>query len=156
MQSRETDVEWILELRSYNKKLKNSSLKNVNMSQPSFYDADLDKFKLKIEKEKKKNNSNPLRVTGNIQDFEHVIFKRLEMPANPGQVGFDTTLRKNAMYESVHGPKNSWKTLSISPKKNLLSFYLPPINQNSIRNLEKIENLIIRPLEPVIDVCFYL
>lgn len=144
-QSRDSDVEWILGLKTYNKGGPYFGVKDVTLSQPEFYNADFQKYKTSVELEAQEKKANTLKLSGNSRDFEHVIKARLNMPANPGQIGFDSTLRQFEPYENIHGPKAPWKTLAISPKKNLLNKYLPPVKASSYRNLTRIDKFVSRP-----------
>lgn len=155
-QIRDTDIEWIFELRGYNKKNNFKSLKNVSINQPSFYNDDFEKYKKKVEKDLKEKSENPLRLKGNTGDYEHLLLKRLNLPANPIQFGFDSTLRQFNGFKSVHGPQAAWKTLNINSKKDLLNTYLPPVTKNSIRNVQSIGKFVSRPYEPNYEVLFIL
>jgi hypothetical protein len=153
MQSRDSDVEWILELRAYQNKLHYHTSKDLGEFKPSFYNDDLGKYREKVQKEKKDNKNNTLRLTGNSSDIDHVINRRLNMPANPCQVGFDSTLRHFAPFDKIYGPNIPWKTLAMSPKKNLLSKHLPPMKLSSQLNVKylSIHKVISRPIEQVED-----
>jgi len=151
-QIRDTDIEWIFELRGYQKKPTYKSLKNVSTIQPSFYHEELEKYKKKVERDLKEKSENPLRLIGNTGEYEHLLLNRLNMPSNPTQFGFDSTLRKFAGFKSVHGPEVPWKTLNISEKKDLLNTYLPPLTKNSIKNLQTINKHVSRPYEPIYEV----
>jgi hypothetical protein len=48
--------------------------------------------------------------------------------------------------------KAEWKTLAVSPSKNLLSTYLPPMNIQCKENLENLGKAVTRPYEQVEDV----
>ena len=154
-QSRDSDVEWIFELRGYNKKNNFMNLKNVSVNQPSFYQDDFEKYRKKIEKDNKDKTENPLRMKGNAGELEHLLLKRLNMPANPSQVGFDSTLRQFNQFKTVSGPDVPWKNLNISSKKDLLDTYLPPLTKNSIKNLSTINKYVSRPYENIRDVNFF-
>ena len=77
---------------------------------------------------------------------------KVGMPSNPTQLGYDSTLRS---FDSNfnNGP---WKTVALSPKKNLFSTFLPPMCRSSIENLEKVENYVTRPFEQIEDVKKYI
>jgi hypothetical protein len=128
------------------------NLKNVSINQPSFYNDDFDKYKKKVEKEMQERKNNELYVKGNIGSIEHLIVKRLNLPANKAQIGFDGTLRQFEKFETIHGPPVTWKSLNISPKKTLLDTFLPPLTKNSIRNLAQINKYVSRPYEAIKDV----
>jgi len=151
-QIRDTDIEWIFELRGYGKKSTFKSLKNVSINQPSFYNDDLEKYRKKVEKELKEKSEHPLRLKGNAGEYEHLLLKKLNMPANPTQFGFDSTLRHFNSFKSVHGPEEPWKTLSLCSQKDLLNTYLPPVMKNSIKNVQSIGKYVSRPYEPVYEV----
>lgn len=151
-QIRDTDIEWIFELRGYGKKSNFKSLKNVSINQPSFYHDDFEKYKKKVERELKEKSENPLKFKGNTAEYEHLLLKRLNLPANPTQFGFDSTLRHFNTFKSVHGPDAPWKTLNINEKKDLLNTYLPPVTKNSIKNVQTIGKYVSRPYEPVYEV----
>lgn len=131
-------------------------MKDGTISQPNFYSEDLEKYKIKVEKEEQEKRQNTLRLTGNTREIEHLIKSRLSMPANPSQVGFDSTLRQFEPYEKIHGPNVVWKTLAMSPKKNLLNRYLPPLRSSSIKNIEKIEKFVCRPYQQKVNVSIFL
>lgn len=154
-QIRDTDIEWIFELRGYEKKKNFKSLKNVSINQPSFYNDDFEKYKKKVERELKEKSENPLRLKGNAADYEHLLLKRLNLPANPTQFGFDSTLRHFNGFKSVHGPEAAWKTLNVSGKKELLNTYLPPLMKNSVRNVQSIGKFVSRPYEQVYEVFYF-
>ena len=128
------------------------NLKNTSINQPSFYQDDYDKYRKKVEKEIKQKKDNPLKVLGNIGEIEHLVSKRLDLPANPSQFGFDGTLRKFQQFETVNGPGVSWKSLNINKKKDLLNTFLPPVTKNSIRNLANINKYVSRPYEAIRDI----
>ena len=146
-------MEWIFELRGYSKKKEYLSLKNTTINEPHFYNEDYQKYKKKVEEGIKDKSTNSLRLKGNTRDFEHLLKKRLQIPANPTQIGFDSTLREFTQFKTVHGPPNSnWKNLNISSKKNLLNTLLPPVTGNSIKNITHLNKYVSRPYVPVIDV----
>jgi hypothetical protein len=145
--SRDSDVEWIFDLRGYQKKKNFMNLKTTSINQPSFYNDDFDKYKKKVEKEMQERKNNTLYVKGNIGTIEHLVTKRLNFPPNNSQIGFDGTLRQFQKFETIHGPPATWKSLNISPKKTLLDTFLPPLTKNSIRNLGNINKYVSRPYE---------
>lgn len=128
------------------------NLKNTSINQPSFYQDDFDKHRKKVEKDLKERKNNPLGVKGNIGSIEHLITKRLNLPANKAQVGFDGTLRKFEKFETVSGPPALWKSLNLNTKKTLLDTYLPPTTKNSVRNLQNINKYVSRPYEAIREV----
>lgn len=150
--SRDTDVEWIFDLRGYSKKNNYISLKNLTMNQPSFYHDDYEKYRKKVEKSLKERNDNPIRVKGEISSIEHLINRRLDLPANPTQVGFDGTLRQFKAFETVNGPSADWKSLNLNSKRTLLDTHLPPMTKNGLKNLANLGKLVSRPYEAVKDV----
>lgn len=121
----------------------------MSINQPSFYTQDFDKYKKKVEKDNIDKAENPLRLKGNAREYEHILFKNYDLPTNPSQIGFDSTLRQLNEYKTVHGPSDVWKTLNKSEKKNLLDNYLPPLNKNSIRNMANINQFVSRPYEAI-------
>lgn len=149
---RDSDVEWIFDLRGYQKNHKFVNLKNTSMNQPSFYHDDFMKYKKKVDKEKKEKENNLLHMKGNISPVEHLLTKRLNLPANPSQFNFDGTLRKFESFEKVTGPPSLWKSLNLNPKKTLLDTFLPPLTKNSQRNLSNINKYVSRPYEIVREV----
>lgn len=153
---RDTDIDWIFELRGYAKKNNFKSLKNVSVNQPSFYHDDFEKYRKKVERELKEKSENKLRLKGNTGEYEHLLLKRLNLPANPTQFGFDSTLRNYEQFKNVQGPGSPWKTLNIHTNKDLLNTYLPPVTKNSIKNIQQINKYVSRPYEPVYDVIFIL
>lgn len=153
--SRDSDIEWIFDLRGYQKKHKFINLKNVSINQPSFYHDDFDKYKKKVEKDLKERRNNSLGVKGNISPFEHLITKRLNLPANPAQVGFDGTLRQFEKFETISGPPQPWKSLNLNSKKTLMDTFLPPVTKNSIKNLANINKYVSRPCEIVREVIYF-
>jgi hypothetical protein len=100
-----------------------------------------------VIEENKIKKKDKLRLIGNSGELEHLINKRLHMPANPTQIGFDATLRKFTHFENTHGPSAEWKTLAMSPKKTLLDKYLPPLKPSSLYNLSKLKTHVCKPLE---------
>ena len=128
------------------------NLKNTSINPPSFFQDDQDKYKKKIEKEKKDKKNNSLGVKGNIGSIEHLITKRLNLPANPSQVGFDGTLREFDQFDTVKGPPALWKSLNLNSKKSLMDTYLPPVTKNSQRNLANINKYVSRPYEAIREV----
>ena len=90
-------------------------------------------------------------MKGNTGELEHLMNKRIGMAANPTQLGFDSTLR--SFDEGKSSIKSSdWKNIALPKGKTLLSTYLPPVIKISKDNLEKINNLISRPYDKIIDV----
>lgn len=150
--SRDSDVEWVLSLKSYMKFGEYSPLRERPIQQPPFYDEDFQRYKTKVDEDLSSKKLNKLRLMGNSRDFEHVMNNRLNMPANPSQLGFDSTLRKFTPFESTHGPNVEWKTLAKSPKKNLLDKYLPPLKASSLKNLSKMGEYVCRPYATKLNV----
>ena len=64
---------------------------------------DYDKYRKKVEKYLKEIKDNPLKTKGNIGSIEHLIKKRLNLPGNSIQVGFDSTLRNFKHFETISG-----------------------------------------------------
>ncbi len=151
-QMRDSDIDWIFELRGYGKKHGYKSLKNVSQSQPSFFQDDSEKYRKKREKEINELKEDSLRLKGNTGDFEHLLLNRLNLPANPTQFGFDSTLRRFNKFKSIHGPEAPWKNLNINTKRDLLNTFLPPLTKNSLKNVKDLNKYISRPYEPVYDV----
>jgi hypothetical protein len=151
MQSRDSDVEWVLELRAYNKKLHYETLKEGQGVYPEIYRKSIEDYKEKVESDLKIKRDDHLRLKGNSRDFEHLMKKKIGIQANPIQLGFDSTLRSfdNGKVTIVNPP---WKTLALSPKKNLLSNYLAPTIERSKENLMKLGKLVLRPYEQIDDV----
>jgi hypothetical protein len=127
-------------------------LKNSQGGHPDVYNKSFEYYKSKVEREIKEKKENILRLKGNSREIEHLISKKVGMPSNPTQLGFDSTLRS---FDSNfnNGP---WKTVALSPKKNLFSTFLPPMCRSSIENLEKVENYVTRPFEQIEDVKKYI
>ena len=150
--SRDSDVEWVLGLKAPSKPIEYSPLRERTLNQPNFYSEDFERYKDKIEKDNKVREANKLRLKGNTSDFNHIINNRLNMPANPSQIGFDTTLRKFTPFENTYGPNVEWKTLAMSPKKTLLDKYLAPLKSSSMFNLNKLKDHVCRPLETKFNV----
>jgi hypothetical protein len=155
-QIRDTDIEWIFELRGYEKRLNYKSLKNVSISQPSFYHDDFEKYHKKVERELKEKSENKLRLKGNTGEYAHLLINRINSPSNPAQFGFDSTLRNYRQYNNIHGPESPWKTLNVNNKKDLLNTYLPPLTKSSIKNIQVINKFVSRPYEPIYDVSKFL
>lgn len=151
MQSRDSDVEWILELRAYEKKGHYETLKESQGVHPNVYQRSLDDYRHKVEQDHFEKKKNPLLLKGNSQYFEHLMKGRIGMQANPTQLGFDSTLRS---FNSVKIPfmNAPWKSVNLSPKKNLFNTYLPPMKKQSKENLEKLGDLALRPYEQVEEV----
>lgn len=151
MPSRDSDVEWVLELRAYDHKRNYESLKKSVGSHPDIYRKSFDEYRNKVLKDIKIKKDDNLLLKGNSRDFEHLFNKRTGMAANPAQLGFDSTLRsfdnKRPTFQN-----EQWKTISISQEKNLLSTYLPPMVKISKYNLEKLKTYISRPYEQIIEV----
>lgn len=128
------------------------NLKNTSINQPSFYQDDYDKYRKKVEKEIKLRKDNPLRFKGNLGEIEHLMSKRLDIPANPIQFAFDGTLRQFKQFETVSGPPVIWKNLNKNKNKTLLNTFLPPVTKNSIKNLSNINKYVSRPYEATREV----
>ncbi len=154
-QSRDSDVEWILELRAYNSKKSYESLKDSLGISPEVYREGLEEYKPKVDRELKERKENTLLLKGNSRDFEHVMVRRVGMQSNPSQLGFDSTLRQTDTKLKPSFENLPWKTLALSPKKSLLPLFLPPMTKHSAENIETIKNYVSRPLEQVEDVFFY-
>lgn len=151
MPSSHSDVEWVLELRAYNNKRNYESLKQFSGSHPEIYKKSFEDYRTKVIKDFKDKKQIKLRLKGNTGEFEHLMNKRIGMAANPTQLGFDSTLR--SFDEGKSSIKSSdWKNIALPKGKTLLSTYLPPVIKISKDNLEKINNLISRPYDKIIDV----
>jgi hypothetical protein len=151
MPSSHSDVEWVLELRAYNNKRNFESLKQSSGSHPDIYKKSFEDYRSKVIKDLRDKSENTLRLKGNSREFEHVINKRIGMAANPTQLGFDSTLRSFDDGKSTLQTA-AWKTIAIPKGKTLLSTYLPPMIKISKENLDRMQNLINRPYEKVVEV----
>jgi hypothetical protein len=148
---RDSDVEWIIELRSY-RNIPTTNKTNLHTFPPKFYDKDFQDYKQKTLKDITDKQKNPFTLKRNLGEYEHLIDK-IGMPANSIQFGFDSTLR-TLMSRNKYSFFNEigWRPLNISPKKDLLNTVLAPINKSGIDNLNKISNYVIRPYDQVRDV----
>jgi hypothetical protein len=150
-ESRDSDVKWILELRAYKAKKSYLSLKDSEGLKPELYTTGLEEYRNKVLRDLKERKENEMLLKGNSRDFEHLMNRRIGEQSNPYQLGFDSTLRKS--YNDKNGFENvPWRTLAISPKKSLLSLYLPPMSKNSLENLQKIKKYVSHPFEQIEDV----
>jgi hypothetical protein len=155
IESRESDVKWILQLRAYKAKKTFLSLKDSEGVKPQLYTNGLEDYRDKVLREIKERKENEMLLKGNSRDFEHLMTRRVGEQSNPCQLGFDSTLRKS--YKNKTGFENiPWRSIAFSPKKSLLSLYLPALSKNSIENLEKIKKFVSHPMEQIEDVFFLI
>lgn len=151
---RDSDVEWIIELRSY-RNLPSIS-KHTNTYPPKFYEKDFLDYKQKTNKDLLDKSNNPFTLKRNLGDYEHLI-RKVGMPANSIQFGFDSTLRTLKRKEKyAFFNDNAWKCLNISPKKDLLNTVLAPTTRLGIENVKNISDYVARPYESVHEVNIYL
>lgn len=149
--NRDSDVEWIIELRSH-LKMPQVYKHTIHTFPPKFYDQDFQEYKNKTAKDILEKNKNPHTLKRNLGEYEHLINK-IGMPANSIQFGFDSTLRtlkEKDKYSFFN--ENPWKPLNMSPKKDILNTVLAPTSRQGIENLKKISDYVIRPYERVGDV----
>lgn len=134
---RESDLEWMLKLRSYQKHMRNKS-QSQTISPPNFYEDDFTKFRVKTETE---NNKNRKYLKINFAKYKHVMRHKFTSNA---LAQYEATLRSTEMNSRNH--KQPWRIENISVKKTLFDTYLPPILNSSKVNLDKIKNEVSRPL----------
>lgn len=148
------EVGWVLDLRTNRNKIKYEPFKGHH-TQPHFYEKDFNKYKEKVEKEqieKRKISS----ARGNLVEVNHLFKERLGGTANSSQFSFESTLRSFNLFPSIRGPSAPWRNLPNTEKPRIFSSYLPPMRPDSSRNIQKMEDLTIRPYISVYDVFYYL
>ena len=134
--SRESDLEWMLKLRRH-KKIKNIQ-KEPTTNPPNFYNEDYEKYRTKTESD---NNGRKKFLKTNIGTFNHVV----KRPFLNGSIfSFETTLREEQKNKKVNIVP--WRSLNYSSKRNLFDTYLPPVLTQSKDNLNKMKDLVSRPL----------
>lgn len=141
---RETDVEWMLELRYYNPKYPPHYEKASNSSVPSFYEEDLNNYKKKVNLKEKRNLKTNLGHSYHLYDYP------AGQPPNLTQITYETYLRteiderKKRFVNPI-----PWNSTSFSPKANIFDTYLPPVLKISKENLEKLDKMVARPIVQV-------
>ena len=138
---RESDLEWMLRLRSYKQLRKRLPLSSLNP--PDFYSADVSKYRIRTETDRQANKK---YLKTNFAEFRHVISHRL---SNNTVARYETTLRSSDANSSNNNNRPPWKTSNISVKQTLLDTYLPPVLQSSKINLDKLKLEVSRPLVQV-------
>jgi hypothetical protein len=151
---RDSDVEWIIELRSY-RNMPPRYKTNIHTFPPKFYDKDFEDYRQKTKKDISEKQKNPFTLKRNLGEYEHLIDK-VGIPANSIQFGFDSTLR-TLMTRNKYSffNDNAWRPLNISPKKDLLNTVLAPVSKSGIDSVNKISNYVIRPYDQVRDVSLF-
>ena len=146
--SRESDVEWILELRGY-KKLKNyPKIEGVNS--PGFYDIDLDKYK----KRNDYGNFKPYLKT-NVGVLPHIFSNPAGLPPNDSTVKYSTNLRT---YENTKQFKNPelWKSITLPRQANLFQTFLSPTTSLGKSCLNLLGESVSRPIQQITTVIIYI
>ena len=133
-----SDFEWILDLRNY--KPINHIESSIAPVGPSCYDTGLELYK-------KRNTygENKRYLKTNIAQYSHIIDNPAGMPANQCILSYETSIRNDE--EKKGYPK--WKSTICSSKKNLFDCYLPPILKQSKDNIDKLGDMVARPLQQV-------
>ena len=155
------DIEWVLQLRGYKKfKLEEKSDKNIVMAPPSFQQKDYDHY---IETRDLLNSKKKFSLwnhTGNSNNFDHLMSKRVGEKSNPSLLGYETSLRIFPPKCTLKGPAKEWSPLPNLARKESntqIPRFLPPLLKTSEKNLEKIEQVVTRPLDIVYsDVSFII
>lgn len=142
--SRESDVEWILDLRGHKKIKLYPKVDSFNA--PPFYYDDLNKYKAR-------NNYGDFRkyLKTNISDYAHIYDDKAGLPANSIGVKHITTLRDLSGLKSWKNPC-PWKSLSLPKERNLFDTYLPPVTQNGKINLTSLGQFPSRPIDHINSV----
>ena len=135
---RESDLEWMLRLRSYKQMRKRMPLSSLNP--PDFYSDDLSKYRIRTETDKQVNKK---YLKTNFAEFKHVMSHR---QANNALARYETTLRA---VDDVNKNKPAWKTSNLSVKQTLFDTYLPPVLHSSKVNLDKLKEEVSRPFVQV-------
>jgi hypothetical protein len=147
---RDSDVEWIIELRSHR------NIPSINKHTlpypPKFYDQDFQDYKQKTEKDLLEKSKNPFTFKRNLGEYEHLI-RKIGIPANSIQFGFDSTLRTLMSKEKYKFfNDNPWKPLNMSPKKDLLNTVFAPNTKLGMENVKKLSDYLIKPFESISEV----
>ena len=144
---KETDIDWILRLRSYKKNTNRVQLTSV-LYPPNFYEIDLAKYKKKLKHDKTLHNKN---LKCNYMNYSHIIKHRNDNLCN-SQFIYETSLRNNIHQNSIssYNDKTPWKCLSISPNASHNKFFgtfLPPVLNSSKHNIRKLADMISHPIK---------
>ncbi len=147
------DIEWVLQLRGYKKFRigeKDEGGKG-GLAPPSFFQRDYDHY---LETKEKLNKGAKLALwnhTGNSNNFEHLMSKRVGEKSNPSLLGYETNLRIFPPKCTLKGPTAEWSPPpnNIQRSNTNLPRFLPPLLKTSEKNLEKINNLVTRPLDHI-------
>ena len=138
---RESDLEWMLRLRSYKQLRKRLPLSSLNP--PDFYSDDLSKYRIRTETDRQANKK---YLKTNFAEFRHVISHR---QSNNTLAKYETTLRSVDDINKSNNNKLPWKTSNLSIKQTLLDTYLPPVLNCSKANLDKLKEEVSRPFVQV-------
>jgi len=167
------DIEWVLQLRGHKKfRIEDNSGKpkdgggagsgggdeeqketrgaaKRDVGPPSFFQKDYDHYFETKEELNKKAKYHLYNHTGNSNNFEHLMSKRVGGQSNPTLLNYETNLRIFPPNCTLKGPSKEWspppnmqKSVSQIPK------FLPPLMKMSEKNLAKIDEFVSRPLVP--------
>lgn len=144
---KETDIDWILRLRSYKRNV-NAMQITSGMFPPNFYEIDLAKYKKKIKHDRTLHNTTNLKC--NYVNYSHIIKHRNDNLCN-SQFLYETSLRNNVHHNSInsYSDKTPWRCLSISPNASHNKFFgtfLPPMLNSSKHNIRKLSDMISHPI----------
>ena len=140
---------------SDNKQSNNNNEKEktvINFNAPSFYDDDLSKYKTRNNFFK---NKRPLstKLNPNFVEISHLVNNRLGESVNSTQYNFETTLRINKL-KSIINNKHKWNNIPNKLNTNTYNECLPPCNEKSIENMNKLEKYTSRPFQVMFDKTF--
>jgi hypothetical protein len=150
------ELGWILDLRTYGERLKYTGLKGKNSTQPKFFDADFTKYREKVEKECSDKRKDLRTPTGNCISFRHLVKERLGATANSSQFAFETTLRNFRPVSKVVKHKTEWQQVPYYQKPRIFSSYLPPMRPDSLANMKKMKDSVIRPYDTFHEVFIFV
>jgi len=137
------DIEWVLQLRGYKKftiENKEESSKNAaNQVPPSFYQKDYDHYMESKELLNKKAEY-MWNHTGNSNNFEHLMSRRVGEKSNPSLLAYETNLRIFPPKCTLTGPKEQWlPPPNVAKSETLIPKFLPPLLKISEKNLERLK-----------------
>lgn len=140
----DADVSWVLELRTYKKKLAPISQEKTTPHPPNF-NSNLDYdyvIKNNIDVETKRDNS---------ADMDHLYRKRIGEQCNTSNLNFETTLREGHFKNQIK--REEWdRILPRSTKGWELNTFQAPRKNICKKALNQIDESVTRPYETTLNV----